>query len=96
MVPSWLNKNLEIYEEIVVLSIFYNFMKIIVIGSLVELIWPTHFFNKKNNVTNLLKFRSFNEALIKLRPIDFKKNLFNKLLINTLILRRKKLKKKKR
>lgn len=70
----------------------YNFIKVIIIGSIVELILPTHYFNKKNNINNNLKFRTFTETLLKLRPIEFKKNIFNNSFISFFLL---KLKKKK-
>ena len=78
----FINFKLNFSEEIVVLLIFYNFIKIIILGSVVELIWPTQYFNKKHNINNnFLKFRNFLETILKLRPIDFKKNLLNKNLL---------------
>lgn len=83
---------LNFSEEFIVLIIIYNFIKLIIIGSIVELILPTHYFNKKNNINNNLKFRNYTETLLKLRPIEFKKNVFNNSFINFFLL---KLKKKK-
>ena len=55
-------------EELVVLILFYNFIKLIVFGSLLELLWPTQYFNKKHSSDHLfLKNRTFVETVVKLR-----------------------------
>ncbi len=64
----FLNFKLVSSEELVLIFLFYNFIKSIIFGSLFELLWPTQFFNKKNNINyTLIRYRSFNEFVIKLR-----------------------------
>ena len=69
-------------EEIVIIFLFYNFIKLIIFGSIVELVWPTQFFNRKHSSSyQLIRFRTFTETLVKLRPINYNYNVFNKTLI---------------
>lgn len=69
-------------EELVIIFLFYNFIKLIIFGSIVELIWPTQFFNRKHSSSyQLIRFRTFTETLVKLRPINYNYNVFNKSLI---------------
>jgi hypothetical protein len=66
-------------EEIIIIFIFYNFIKLIVFGSIVELIWPTQFFNRRHNSGfQLIKSRTFTETLIKLRAKVSNYKVFNK------------------
>ena len=57
-----------ILEDIFVVIMLYTFIKIILLSSLVELIWPTQFFNRRNS-SGVVSFRlrTFTEALLKLR-----------------------------
>lgn len=88
---NFINNKLYFSEEIVVLLIFYNFVKLIIIGSIVELIWPTHYFNKKNNINQyLIRFRTYSEFLLKLRPINYSLNVFNKSFLFFLLSKKKK------
>jgi hypothetical protein len=65
----------SIQEDVFVVLIMYIFIKMVLLSSIVELIWPTQIFNRKNS-TNVVSFRSrtFTETLLKLRGI--KKNFF--------------------
>ena len=87
-------------EEIIVIFLFYNFIKLIIFNSLVELIWPTQFFNRKHSSSQqILRFRTFTETVSKLRLINYYYFSFNKGLIKYILTRNvfktyKKLKKK--
>lgn len=77
----FLNFKLVSFEELVVVVLFYNFIKILIFGSILELIWPTQFFNRRNNNLNQLKFRTFVETILKLRINNNNYNVFNIYLI---------------
>lgn len=75
-------------EEIVVVFMFYNFIKLIIFSSIVELIWPTQFFNKKHGSSyQLLKFRTFNETLLKLRLKNHFYIIFNKSILKYIFIK---------
>lgn len=78
----FLNFKLVSSEEILVIFFFYNFIKTLIFGSLLELIWPTQFFNRRHNNLSQLKFRTFTETLSKLRIYNPNYSIFNKFLIN--------------
>jgi hypothetical protein len=61
----------SIQEDIFVVIIMYIFIKMVLLSSIVELIWPTQMFNRKNS-TNVICFRlrTFTETLLKLRGIN--------------------------
>lgn len=69
-------------EEIIIVFLFYNFIKLLIFSSVFELIWPTHFFNRRNNFNSVLKFRNFNETLLKLKSNYLVKNSFNLIFFN--------------
>lgn len=77
----FLNFKLVSSEELIIVFLFYNFIKIIIFGSLLELIWPTQFFNRRNNNLSQLKYRTFVETISKLRINNNNYNVFNKYLI---------------
>ena len=77
----FLNFKLVSSEEILIIFFFYNFIKILIFGSLLELIWPTQFFNRRHNNLSQLKFRTFTETFSKLRINNDNYNVFNKHLI---------------
>ena len=55
------------FDHILTIFMMYSFLKLLLLSSLVELIWPSHFFNKKNNFNlNYIKHRTFTEVLLKL------------------------------
>ena len=59
-------------EDILVVFLLYNFFKYIIMCSIIELIWPTQYFNKKHNIGyNIIKFRSYIEVLLKLKNYSF-------------------------
>ena len=65
----------SIQEDIFVIIIMYVFIKMVLLSSIVELIWPTQIFNRKNS-TNMVgfKLRTFTETILKLRSLN--KNFF--------------------
>ena len=68
--------NIFLYLDNVLLILFiYTFFKTILISSIFELIWPTQFFNKKNNLNfKNYKNKSFIEFLLKIK--NFNKYIF--------------------
>jgi len=85
----FINFKLFFVEEIVVIFLMYNFVKLLVMGSIVELIWPTQFFNRRHNTGfSIIRYRTFTETVIKLRrksrfykainKVLFKHNFFKK------------------
>ena len=58
-------------EDIFVVLMLYSFIKLILLSSIVELIWPTQFFNKRHS-SGVVSFRlrTYVEALLKLRVSD--------------------------
>ena len=47
----------------------YMFFKLVLLSSIMELMWPTHYFNKKHNISlNRVKYRSFLEIFLKAIP----------------------------
>ncbi len=58
----------SILEDIFVVLMLYSFIKLVVLSSIVELIWPTQFFNRRNSmgVVNF-RLRTYTEVLLKLR-----------------------------
>ena len=78
-----LNFLFEYFNNLILIYFLYFFFKLVLISSIVELIWPTHFFNKKNSIYNIkTRNRFFLEFFLK----TFKKNsnitIFNITLIN--------------
>ena len=71
----------SIQEDIFVVLVMYIFIKMVLLSSIIELIWPTQMFNRKNS-TNVVSFRlrTFTETLLKLRCI--KKNFFVLVMFN--------------
>lgn len=76
----YLNWNLE---DILVVLLLYNFFKYVIMCSIVELIWPTQFFNRKNNIGyQVLRFRTYTETILKLRNYSSYFYLFNIFMLN--------------
>lgn len=83
----YFNFKLFSVEEIIVIFIFYNFIKTLIFGSLLELIWPTQFFNRRHNIKNL-RFRTFVEVVSKLKINNNFYNVFNKSFLKILFLKK--------
>ena len=72
-----------VLEDLLVVFLLYNFIKYLIVNSIVELIWPTHFFNRRNNIgLNFIKFRTYVEVLLKLRDYSSFFFVFNWFYIN--------------
>ena len=57
------------FSNLLLIYFLYMFFKLILLSSIVELMWPTHFFNKKHNISyGKFKHRSFLEVFLKLLP----------------------------
>lgn len=70
-------------DELITILLFYNFFKLLTFSSIVELIWPTQFFNRKNNINyKVFRYRSYVEFLLKLRTNNIFYKTFNKKLIS--------------
>ena len=60
------------YEDFLLLFVVYNFIKLLVICLFNEILWLTHFFNKKNSIKyQNIRIRFYSENLLKVR---FSKN----------------------
>jgi len=58
----------SILEDVFVVLMLYSFLKLILLSSLVELIWPTQFFNRRNSMgVTSFRLRTYTEVLLKLR-----------------------------
>ncbi len=58
----------SLLEDIFVVLMLYSFIKLVLLSSLVELIWPTQFFNRRNSMnTSNFRLRTYTEVLLKLR-----------------------------
>ena len=69
----------SILEDIFVVLMLYSFFKLVLLSSIIELIWPTQFFNRRNSSGSLnFRLRTFVEFLVKLRSY---KLIFSKKLI---------------
>lgn len=59
---------ISFFEDFFIILMFYNFLKLLVISVIHELIWPTHYFNKKHNIGyTSYKLRNYAECLLKLK-----------------------------
>lgn len=71
------------FDEFLLIFFFYNFVKMTIFNSIIELIWPTQIFNKKNNINfAIIKIRGFIETILKLRGNYYKYIMFFKSLYN--------------
>jgi len=60
---------ISLLEDTFVIIMIYSFIKMLLLSSLVELIWPTQFFNRRHSVVSGLQIRqrTFTEYLSKIR-----------------------------
>lgn len=73
----------NILEDIFVVIMIYSFIKLVVLSSIVELIWPTQFFNRKNTTTtNSFRLRTYTESILKLKNSNL---LFSNFLIQIVL-----------
>lgn len=60
---------LTYFNNLLLVYFMYMFFKLVLLSSIVELMWPTHFFNKKHNISlHRAKKRSFLEFFLKAMP----------------------------
>jgi hypothetical protein len=56
-----------LFEQLIVFIFLYSIMNFLAWSSVIELIWPTHFFNRRHtSSTSNIRFRSYTEVLLKL------------------------------
>lgn len=61
----------SVLEDIFVVLMLYSFIKLVVLSSIVELIWPTQFFNRRNSMGVInFRLRTYTEVLMKLRSTN--------------------------
>lgn len=63
----------HIFDDLIVIFMLYSFIKILLMSSVIELIWPTQFFNRRHNIGyQIFKHRSYTETILKLNlPTQF-------------------------
>jgi len=67
-----------LWEDVIVVFLLYNFFKYLIMCAMIELIWPTQFFNRRHNIGyQLFKFRTYTEVLLKLRGYSSFYYVFN-------------------
>lgn len=77
------------FEDVIVVFLLYNFFKYLIMCSIIELIWPTQFFNRKNNIGyQLIRFRTYSETLLKLRNYSSFYYVFNLFLIKNIFFKK--------
>lgn len=63
----------SILEDVFIVLMLYSFLKLILLSSLVELIWPTQFFNKRHSAGIIIfRLRTYTEVFLKLRSLSIK------------------------
>lgn len=71
------------FDELLTIFFTINFFMLTVWSSIFELLWPTQFFNRRNNIFHQsLRFRALVEFNLKLNNINFNLNTFYKNFIN--------------
>jgi len=69
-------------DNMLLVLMLYFFFKSVLLSSMLELIWPTHIFNKKNNFSySLYKKKSFIEVFLKFKNYNSFLNILNKFFI---------------
>ena len=82
----FLNVN-SAFDHMLTIFMMYSFLKLLLLSSLLELIWPTHFFNKRHNFnSNSVKNRNFLEIILKIRSVNVFRNILNTFLVKYYLL----------
>ena len=71
--------DLNFWEDFFVIFFSYSILKYIIFSVIIEIIWPTSFFNRKHLIGfNLKRYRSFTETILKLKNLNsfYKVNFF--------------------
>jgi len=64
-------------EDVFVVLMLYSFLKLVLLSSLVELVWPTQFFNRRNSMgVNSFRLRTYTEVFLKLRSSNYTSSNF--------------------
>ena len=72
-----------LFDDLVVIFMIYSFIKILLLSSLNELVWPTQFFNRRHNIGfQVFKFRTFTEVVLKLKSANSFIFLYNYIFLN--------------
>lgn len=72
------------WEDFVVVFLLYNFIKFLFMSAIIELIWPTQFFNRRHTTGyTLIRFRTYTETILKLRSYSLYSYIFNLFLIKS-------------
>jgi hypothetical protein len=80
---NYLDYKIFSIDELIAILLFYNFFKLLVFSSLVELIWPTQYFNRKNNINyRVYRYRTYTEFFLKLRNTSNFSKIFNKTIVD--------------
>jgi len=85
------NWSLEMFyfEELVTLVLIYNFFKLLVVSSIIELLWPTQFFNRKNTILfQFCRKRAFLEFLIYLFRPFIRNIVINRFFVRYIFIRK--------
>ena len=70
------------WEDFLILMYLYIFFKYLIITTIVELIWPTQYFNRKHSSGyQSYRLRTYTETLLKLRNYTTLYSVFNSFLI---------------
>jgi hypothetical protein len=70
-------------EDIILIILLYSIFKYFVMFVIHELVWPTQLFNKKHNIVNkIIRFREYNEYLLKLKNKNFFFNIYFAMVYN--------------
>jgi len=65
------NLDLNFWEDFFVIFFSYSILKYIIFSLIIEIIWPTSFFNRKHLIGFTAKrFRTFTETILKLKNFN--------------------------
>ena len=84
---DWFNYfNFLSWEDLFVFFFLYNFFKFLILNSVMELIWPTLYFNRKHSIGfKAYRLRTYTETILKLRSSSKTFSMFTKLLVKYFI-----------
>lgn len=75
----WDYKNLSLCSEFLLLWFIYSFFKLLLVCIVNELVWPTQFFNRRQNINfQFVRYRVYTEVVLKLLHNRFKSFFFIK------------------
>lgn len=56
-----------LWEDFIVVLLLYNFFKYLIMCTMIELVWPTQYFNRRHNISyERMRFRTYTEVILKL------------------------------